>query len=126
MCHFGSSNPPPKERRYRKRAILPWLFLGHGVTWAASHRCPMSWRSFSWLTRSSALVANLGDPGNSITLFSAIPRGAIVAACGAAVTVNGPLTPLAATQVGLVWRLSRRVMAFRAGVAEEQFVDEDP
>ena len=30
-----------------------------------------------------AAVANLGDLGNSIGLFSAIPRGAIVAACGA-------------------------------------------
>lgn len=28
--------------------------------------------------------------------------------------------------MGLVWRLSKRIMPFRAGVAEEQLVDEDP
>lgn len=33
------------------------------------------------------------------------------------------MTPLEATQVGLVWR---RMIAFRAGVAEEAFVNEDP
>ena len=74
----------------------------------------------------AAVIFHVGDPGNNIGLFSAIARGALVAACGTAVTSRGPLTPLEATQVGLVWRLSKRVMAFRAGVAEEQFVDEDP
>ncbi len=59
------------------------------------------------------LVAQLGDPGNDVGLFSALPATSIVAACGLATTPNGPYTPVEATQVGLVWRMCRRVAAFR-------------
>ena len=72
------------------------------------------------------VTAQLGDPGGSIALLSAVPKPALVASCGAAVTANGPLSAIQATQVGLVWRLSRRVMAFRAGINEADFVDDDP
>eukprot|EP00438_Fugacium_kawagutii_P000418 Skav229880 [mRNA] locus=scaffold247:351220:353411:+ [translate_table: standard] len=37
-----------------------------------------------------------------------------------------PLTPVHATQLGLVWRLAQRVVAYRAGVAEADFQDTDP
>ena len=73
-----------------------------------------------------SLVTHLGDPGNDIGLFSALPATSVVAACGLAVTLNGALTPIEATQVGLVWRLCRRVVAFRGGVGEAEFVDVDP
>ena len=49
----------------------------------------------------------------------------MIAACGLARTDDGALTPLQATQVGLVWRMSRRIVAFRSGVAEADFVDID-
>ena len=72
------------------------------------------------------VTAQLGDPGNSIALLSAVPKSALVAACGATITADGTLSAIQATQVGLVWRLSRRVMAFRAGINEADFVDDDP
>ena len=72
------------------------------------------------------VTAQLGDPGNNIAILSAVPKSALVASCGAAITANGTLSAIQATQVGLVWRLSRRVMAFRAGVSEADFVDDDP
>ena len=59
------------------------------------------------------LVMQLGDPGNDIGLFSALPATSIVAACGLATTPNGPYTPVEATQVGLVWRMCRRIAAFK-------------
>lgn len=34
--------------------------------------------------------------------------------------------PVTATQLGLVWRLARRVIAFQGGMAENNFVDIDP
>eukprot|EP00435_Cladocopium_sp_Y103_P072900 s399_g41.t1 len=74
----------------------------------------------------NGVIAQLGDPGNSIAILSAVPKSALVAACGTTVTPNGALTAIQATQVGLVWRLSRRVMAFRAGVNELDYVDDDP
>ena len=72
------------------------------------------------------LVTQLGDPGNDIGLFSALPATSIVAACGLATTPNGPYTPVEATQVGLVWRMCRRIAAFRGGIPEAEFVDVDP
>lgn len=73
-----------------------------------------------------SLLTHLGDPGNDIGLFSALPASSVVAACGLAATPNGALIPIEATQVGLVWRLCRRVVAFRGGVGEAEFVDVDP
>lgn len=73
----------------------------------------------------TSVIAHLGDPGNNIALFSALPATAIVAACGMAQTDQGPLSPLQATQVGLVWRMSRRIVAFRSGVLEADFSDVD-
>lgn len=73
----------------------------------------------------NSVIAQLGDPGNNIALFSALPSSAVIAACGLARTDDGALTPLQATQVGLVWRMSRRIVAFRSGVAEADFVDID-
>jgi len=74
-----------------------------------------------------AFTEQVGDPANDIRLFSALPRVAVVQACGQAAFPDGsPLLPLQATQVGLVWRLCRKVVAARAGMLESQFVDIDP
>eukprot|EP00435_Cladocopium_sp_Y103_P029157 s2227_g7.t1 len=74
-----------------------------------------------------AFTAQVGDPGNDIRLFGAFPRVAVVAACNQAQFQDGsPLLPIQATQVGLVWRLCRRVVAAKSGMNEDQFVDIDP
>ena len=74
-----------------------------------------------------AFVDQIGDPANDVRLFSSLPRIAILTACNQALLTDGsPLLPVQATQVGLVWRLSRRVAAARAGLAEDQFIDIDP
>ena len=74
-----------------------------------------------------AFTDQVGDPANDIRLLSALPRVAVVTACGQAQFPDGsPLLPLQATQVGLVWRLSRRVVAAKSGLREDQFVDIDP
>eukprot|EP00435_Cladocopium_sp_Y103_P032234 s2244_g8.t1 len=74
-----------------------------------------------------AFTAQVGDPGNDIRLFGALPRVAVVAACNQAQFQDGsPLLPIQATQVGLVWRLCRRVVAAKSGMNEDQFVDIDP
>eukprot|EP00438_Fugacium_kawagutii_P030045 Skav201341 [mRNA] locus=scaffold1389:342359:347181:+ [translate_table: standard] len=39
---------------------------------------------------------------------------------------TGPMTPIEATQVGLVWRMARRIMAAQSGTDEAQFIDVDP
>ena len=74
----------------------------------------------------TAVVTHLGGPRNHIHLLSALPSTAIIAACGLAQTSRGALTPVEATQVGLVWRMSRRIAAFHSGMEEDEFVDEDP
>ena len=74
-----------------------------------------------------AFTTQVGDPANDLRLFAALPRVAIVGACNQATFPDGsPLLPLQATQVGLVLRLCRKVVAARAGTREDQFVDIDP
>ena len=74
-----------------------------------------------------AFIAQVGDPANDLRLFAAPPRVAVVAACNQAQFDDGsPLLPLQTTQVGLVWRLCRKVVAARSGMNEDQFVDVDP
>eukprot|EP00438_Fugacium_kawagutii_P028886 Skav225390 [mRNA] locus=scaffold2656:212303:213754:+ [translate_table: standard] len=74
-----------------------------------------------------AFEGQVGAAGRDVRLVAALPRLAIVSACGSAVLPDGAgLTPIQATQVGLVWRLARRIVAHRAGTAEGDFVDIDP
>ena len=48
-----------------------------------------------------AFTDQVGDPANDIRLLSALPRVAVVTACGQAQFPDGsPLLPLQATQVG--------------------------
>ena len=68
------------------------------------------------------IETHLGSPGGDLRLLAALPPIAIRTACANA---QGPLTAVQSTQVGLVWRMSRRIMAFRAGQAENEFVDID-
>ena len=74
-----------------------------------------------------AFTTQVGDPANDLRLFAALPRVAVVGAGNQATFPDGsPLLPLQATQVGLVWRLCRKVVAARAGTREDQFIDIDP
>ena len=69
----------------------------------------------------------IGDPGDDIRFFGALPRSAVVGGATSAQYDDGTtLSPVAATQVGLMWRLSRMILACKAGVADTDFVDEDP
>ena len=73
-----------------------------------------------------AFEAQIGSPGSDLRLLAALPKIAVVTGCGGALTQDGPLNPVQATQVGLVWRLARRIMAASSGVSETNFVDVDP
>lgn len=74
-----------------------------------------------------AVSIHLGQMGEHIRLVAALPGSAITAACGLTVMPDGAaLSPIQATQVGLVWRMARRITAFHAGTLEENFVDVDP
>ena len=71
-----------------------------------------------------AFLHQVGDCREDLRLVAALSRPAVVAGAGVAVMPDGSgFTPLQATQVGLVWRLARRVMAFHGGVSEDAFVD---
>lgn len=74
-----------------------------------------------------AFTEQIGNPGNDVRLLAALPAAAVVQGVQNA-TVNGgnPMTAIQATQVGLAWRMARRTVAHRGGVAETEFVDVDP
>ena len=74
-----------------------------------------------------AWTQQVGHLGEDIRVLAALPRSAIIAGCGAAQYLDGsPFTPATATQIGLVWRLAKRVVAEASGLSEDQFVDQDP
>ena len=71
-----------------------------------------------------AFVHQVGEVREDLRLLAALSRPAVLAGCSAAVLPDGsPLNALQATQVGLVWRLARRVMAQLGGIRESEFVD---
>ena len=73
-----------------------------------------------------AFEVQVGSPGADLRLLASLPQLPFVAGCGSAVTAQGPYTPIQASQVGLVWRLARRVIAFKSGVSETEFKDVGP
>ena len=74
-----------------------------------------------------AWVAQVGSPGDDVRLLAALPRVAVQSGCSFAQLPDGTsLTPMQATQVGLVWRLARRCMAAKSGIPEAEFQDIDP
>lgn len=71
-----------------------------------------------------AFVHQVGEVREDMRLLAALSRPAVLAGCSSAVLPDGsPLNALQATQVGLVWRLARRVMAHLGGTRESEFVD---
>ena len=72
----------------------------------------------------SAFAAQVGNVREDLRLLAALSRPAVLAGTSVAVLPDGsPLSPLQATQVGLVWRLARRIMANLGGTRESEFVD---
>lgn len=71
-----------------------------------------------------AFLNQVGDCREDLRLVAALSRPAVLAGSGVAILPDGSaLSPLQATQVGLVWRLARRVMAYHGGITEDAFVD---
>ena len=70
-----------------------------------------------------AFEAQVGSPGSDLRLLATLPKVAVITGCGGAFTSDGLLNFIQATQVGLVWRLARRVVAAVSGVDEANFVD---
>ena len=74
-----------------------------------------------------AVINTLGDPGTHIRIFAALPAHVLVQGVIQAHFPAGDLlTPLQATQVGLVWRICRKIVHVWAGLPEADFRDEDP
>ena len=74
-----------------------------------------------------AIEMQTGQMGEDLRLVAALPRAALTQACVQALQGDGSsLSPAQATQVGLVWRMARKIMAYQAGQAEEDFQDVDP
>eukprot|EP00435_Cladocopium_sp_Y103_P049881 s46_g15.t1 len=74
-----------------------------------------------------AFATTVGDVRDDIRVLAAFPRTGLTAACTQAQLADGsPLNPVQATQIGLVWRLARRVVSQAAGMAETEFQDIDP
>ena len=75
----------------------------------------------------TAWIAQVGDPGTDLRLLASLPRTAVQGGCQTATLPGGAgFTAIQATQVGLLWRLARRVLAFRAGISADDFQDDDP
>ena len=66
-----------------------------------------------------AFADQIGDPGDDVRLVASLPRSGLVAGCHNSILVGGQqLSPIQATQIGLIWRLARRVTAFQSGAGE--------
>ena len=75
----------------------------------------------------TAVIGVMGDPANDIRLLAAVPQPALVQSVQHALLPHGEsLSAINATQVGLMWRLARRIVASRGGMAETHFEDTDP
>ena len=74
-----------------------------------------------------AWQAQVGDMGTDLRLLAALPKSGLIAACGSAQLADGSsFSPVMATQIGLVWRLARRIVSRAGGIPEAEFQDIDP
>lgn len=75
----------------------------------------------------NAFIQRCGDPGQDIRMIGALPPQVIAAACAAAEVRPGQsMTAIQASQIGLVYRLARRILHTRAGGSWEDWEDVDP
>ena len=57
----------------------------------------------------AAVVSTLGDPVEDLRPFAAVPPAALAMACETADIQGAAMTAIQASQVGLVYRLARRI-----------------
>ena len=75
----------------------------------------------------TAFQGQVGDPGGNIQVMASLPDFIIAQACTHATFPDGThFNPVNATQVGLLWRASRKSIFLKNGGSEEDFVDVEP
>ena len=75
----------------------------------------------------TAFVREAGDPNDDLRLLAALPGNVVAASLAQATFDDGaPLTAVQAAQVGLVWKLARRMMFVKGGGTWEDWSEEDP
>ena len=75
----------------------------------------------------TSFCAQVGDPGNRAAHLAALPPWIIQGACSQAQFPDGGgLTPVHASQVGLLWRVARKYIFLHNGGQEEEYVDIEP
>ena len=75
----------------------------------------------------TAFQGQVGDPGGNIQVMASLPDFIIAQACTHATFPDGThFNPVNATQVGLLWRVSRKSIFLKNGGADEDFVDLEP
>ena len=75
----------------------------------------------------AAFTRTVGDFRDDLRVLAAFPRTGLLAGVSQSQFQDGArLTPVQATQIGLVWRLARRVAAHGSGLDETEFQDIDP
>ena len=90
--------------------VLPSEMEGQPGRESASTKCrPHLWAPGEF--QGTAFELQVGSPGSGLRLLAALPKVALVTGCCSAITPTGNLTLVEATQVGLVWRMARRVVA---------------
>ena len=73
-----------------------------------------------------AFTGTVGDFGNDLRLMAAFPKSGLLAGITQTVLPDvSALNPAQATQIGLAWRLARRVSAYRSGLTKTEFQDVD-
>ena len=73
-----------------------------------------------------AVRGTMGDPGEDLRPFAALPPAAIALACENALVEGVALTAIQASQVGLMFRLARRIWHVRDGGFWERWLDTNP
>ena len=75
----------------------------------------------------ASFTRTVGDFRDDLRVLAAFPRTGLLAGVSQSQFPDGAgLTPVQATQIGLVWRLARRVAAHGSGLDETEFQDIDP
>ena len=75
----------------------------------------------------NAFTARVGDPGNDLRLLASLPPSAVAAACEVATFPDTtPLSAIQAAHVGLVYRLTKRILYQKDGGNWDQWEDVDP
>ena len=132
--HFGSSHPSKflslEGCLSRAASLWPWSLAMFPSAEAALQmgNIPELLSYFAvpedlW----SAFVREAGAPGDDIRLLAALPGSVVAASLNQATLADDvALTAVQAAQVGLVWKLARRLMFVRGGGRWDDWVDEDP